>query len=136
MDVRKTLISMNASKFVGMLEDYGLYSYLESEAPQTILAPTNDVLKDDEHDHSRGAIVSWLKYHIINDKYTKDNLSDGQLLQTQSSHHLGDHMHQRLPIHIIDKDVIQFGGSGVSDCPSNAYNENLVIQDGANRCFI
>ena len=101
MDVRKTLIGLNATKFVQLLETHGLEDYLKTSDAHTIIAPPNEEL--DESQVPRNMIESWLKYHIVNKKYDLDNFTDGELLRTESNDHLGGNNKQRLPVHVIEQ---------------------------------
>ncbi|KAI8138994.1 FAS1 domain-containing protein [Fennellomyces sp. T-0311] len=101
MDVRKTLIGLNATKFVSLLEGHGLEHYLKTNDAYTVIAPPNEEL--DESDVPRNMIRSWLKYHIVAKKYDLDNFTDGELLRTESSDHLGGDSKQRLIVHVIEQ---------------------------------
>lgn len=103
LDVRKVLIGMNATKFVSLCEEYGLESYFDKDSSEhTILAPPDAALDEDEIPHRQ--IKSWLQYHFIRDKFTMDDLKDGDLLKTESSDRLGSNAKQFIRVHVTDQD--------------------------------
>ncbi|KAI8887676.1 FAS1 domain-containing protein [Backusella circina FSU 941] len=116
-DTRKYLIGLNATKFVSLVDEYGLGHYLDSETTNiTLLAPTNDVIDEDTIPNSQKK--QWLNYHIVNGVWGPDDLNDRMLLETEyTSDQLGGG-HQKLSVHVHDRrdlpKSIQFGsGSGV-----------------------
>lgn len=124
---RKILTGMNATRFVELFDENGLGSYLDGDHNDvtTILAPPNNALDEDSF-VSKDKTKSWLKYHIIHGRYTPDDLKDGQLLETDTRHNLGDDAYQHLDVHIMDnkyglnqftKKNIVFGKSSVLDDP-------------------
>ncbi|KAI9266528.1 FAS1 domain-containing protein [Phascolomyces articulosus] len=102
MNLRKALIGMNATKFVSLFENNGLENYLNTKDAYSIIAPPNGEL--DEHTIPRNEIRSWLKYHLISQKYDINNFTDGLLVKSESNDHLSKNEKQRILIHIIDQD--------------------------------
>ncbi|KAI9018663.1 FAS1 domain-containing protein [Phycomyces nitens] len=120
-NTRKTLIAMNATKFVDLLEENDLGHYIKDADTHgyTFIVPTDDALKLSEY--SKKETVSWLKYHIIDRVYRPKDLVNGALLQTESNDHLGS-AKQRVRVHVNDKENslrqnIQFGRSGAAGEP-------------------
>ncbi|KAL0090947.1 hypothetical protein F4703DRAFT_1835922 [Phycomyces blakesleeanus] len=120
-DTRKTMLAMNATKFVNLLEDNGLGNYLKEADTRgyTFIVPTDEALETT--DLSKKETVSWLKYHIIDRVYNPKDFVNGALLQTESTDQLGD-AKQRLRVHVNDQDDalkqnIQFGRSGTAGSP-------------------
>jgi uncharacterized surface protein with fasciclin (FAS1) repeats len=121
-DTRKYLIGLNATKFVSLVDEFGLGRYLNSETTNiTLLAPTNDVIDEDNIPNSQKK--RWLSYHIVNGAWKADDLSNNMLLDTEYTSDELDGAHQKLSVRVHDRKEllksIQFGsGSGVigSDC--------------------
>ncbi|KAG0169886.1 hypothetical protein DFQ28_002788 [Apophysomyces sp. BC1034] len=107
-DVRKALIGMNATKFISLFYENGLGDYLENanNSPFTILAPPNEALN--ENTVPKNQLKSWLRYHIVQDKYNEGDLVDNALLKTESQDHLGRHF-QRVRVHVTDQDAVMTG---------------------------
>ncbi|KAG2179174.1 hypothetical protein INT43_002024 [Umbelopsis isabellina] len=121
-NLRKTLIGMNATKFVKLLEEAGLDKYLEDDSKSyTILAPLNEALDLDEV--PRKYLNAWLSYHIVEGQWNPENLTDGQLLKTESKSDKLNGKKQRVKVQVEDSAVIKghksinFGRSGVAQDP-------------------
>ncbi|KAF7727962.1 hypothetical protein EC973_006850 [Apophysomyces ossiformis] len=126
-NVRKALIGMNATKFTSLFYDNDLGEYLDNadSNPFTILAPPNEALN--ENDIPKNQLKSWLKYHIVRDRYKMEDLIDNALLETVSHDHLGDHF-QRIRVHVTEQETtfaqdsnahesrksVEFGRAGVA----------------------
>lgn len=115
---RKSLIGLNCTRFIKLFDENGLGAYLddtENDATTTILAPSNDhiSLPISEKD-----VKSWLKYHILHGRWDLNDLHDGQLLETETHHDLGQESYQRIAVHQEAKDnPIRFGESAVLGDP-------------------
>ncbi|CEG78716.1 hypothetical protein RMATCC62417_13284 [Rhizopus microsporus] len=106
-DSRKYLIGLNATKFISLMDHYGLGNYLNNQTTnKTILAPMNDVI--DEDDIPNNQKLQWLSYHIIDGAWSSKDLYDNMLLTTKyHSPQLNDQP-QRLVVNIDQ--TIMFGG--------------------------
>ncbi|RCH80244.1 hypothetical protein CU098_000487, partial [Rhizopus stolonifer] len=81
-DTRKYLFGLNATKFVSLIDAYGLGRFLNKGTNNvTILAPTNEVIDEDSIPNNQK--VQWLSYHLVQGAYNPSDLSDGQLLKTE-----------------------------------------------------
>lgn len=81
-DTRKYLFGLNATKFVSLVDEYGLGRFLNEGANNvTILAPTNEVL--DQDDIPNNQKVQWLSYHIVQGAWEPHDLEDHMLLKTE-----------------------------------------------------
>lgn len=122
-DLRKHLIGLNATKFVALLDEAGLGSYLDNkDHSYTILAPLNEALDLDEI--PRKYLKTWLSYHIVRGQWKPENFTDGQLLKTESKTDELNGRKQRLKVHVDnnkflseDHRSITFGRSGVAHEP-------------------
>lgn len=96
---RKYLYGVNATKFVSLLDDYGLDHYMDNNdnnQKYTFLAPGNEDINEDmiPNIYKR----NWLSYHILTGYMPPDQLVDGSLLRTEFlSNDLGG-APQRVPI--------------------------------------
>ncbi|GAA5805788.1 hypothetical protein HPULCUR_011314 [Helicostylum pulchrum] len=128
LNARKVLSGMNATRFIELLDQNGLGSYLDDQHDvTTILAPPNDSL-DEKSFTLQGPSKDLLKYHIIHGRYEPSDLQDGQLLETESHDNLGD-AYQRLDVHSdvnLLRNNIQFGKSSVLGDPVKV-GDNLII---------
>ncbi|CAM0139220.1 unnamed protein product [Umbelopsis sp. WA50703] len=131
-NLRKTLIGMNATKFVTLLEEAGLEKYLEDDSKSyTILAPQNDALDLDEV--PRKYLNAWLSYHIVDGQWNPENLTDGQLLKTESKSDKLNGKKQRVKVQVEDSTVgsghksINFGRSGVAKDPITSGHSVIYL---------
>ena len=109
MSVEKYLLALNATKFVDLIYEAGLESYISqaphkgSEGKLTFLAPRDDVIEDwrfhtfgshrsrepeDEGEHVSGndaepSLADVVKYHILPGLIQPAHLVDGMLLGTE-----------------------------------------------------
>ncbi|OMH83790.1 hypothetical protein AX774_g2695 [Zancudomyces culisetae] len=94
----KGLIGLNATKFIEMVESVGLAKYINGEMKNekmTILVPTNEAIDEWYNNNeinkanmmgnnATESVREFVLYHMIHgSQYTKETLSDGQLLQTE-----------------------------------------------------
>ncbi|KAK4520092.1 Aconitate hydratase mitochondrial [Mucor velutinosus] len=94
-DTRKYLFGLNATKFVSLVDEYGLGRFLDEGTNNvTILAPTNEVL--DEDDIPNNKKVQWLSYHIAQGAYGPEDLENRMLLKTEYNSSQLNHQSQRL----------------------------------------
>lgn len=130
-DSRKYLIGLNATKFISLMDHYGLGNYLNNQTTNmTILAPMNDVI--DEDDIPNNQKLQWLSYHIIDGAWSSKDLYDNMLLTTKyHSPQLNDQP-QRLIVNIDQ--TIMFGGghSRMVGKEGNATIESSII--ASNEC--
>ncbi|CAO3587603.1 unnamed protein product [Absidia cylindrospora] len=104
-DSRKYLYGLNATKFVTLLDRFGLGDYLDDSKKYgyTFLAPENDAI--DENTIPNHIKRDWLNYHISNSTWTKDSLSDGMMLVSQfASKSMGGAL-QRIPVCVDNEEV-------------------------------
>ncbi|ORZ16899.1 FAS1 domain-containing protein [Absidia repens] len=104
-DSRKYLYGLNATKFVTLLDRFGLGDYLDDSKKYgyTFLAPENDAI--DENTIPNHIKRDWLNYHISNSTWTKDSLSDGMMLVSQfASKPMGGAL-QRIPVYVDSEEV-------------------------------
>lgn len=113
-DTRKYLFGLNATKFVSLIDKYDLGYFLDSQSVNvTILAPTNEVI--DEDDIPNNLKKQWLSYHLLQGAWKSDDLEDRILLKSEynSSQLLDDS--QRVVVRVSDarkndlRKSIQFG---------------------------
>lgn len=98
-DTRKYLFGLNATKFVSLIDTFGLARFLDSESTNlTILAPTNEVI--DEDDIPNNQKKQWLSYHLIQGAWKSSDLEDHMLLKSEynSSQLLNEP--QRIVVHV------------------------------------
>lgn len=118
LSARKSLIGMNCTRFIKLFDKNGLGAYLddtENDATTTILAPSNDGISLPS---SKKDVTSWLKYHILHGRWDLNDLHDGQLLETETHHDLGQDSYQRIEVHQEAKNKpIRFGKSAVLGDP-------------------
>ncbi|KAI7865324.1 FAS1 domain-containing protein [Spinellus fusiger] len=100
LDLRDSLIAINATRFVSLLENYGLGSFLkpDEDVTHTFLVPPNEALDTDNLSHKE--IESWLKYHILSSAYKPKDLVDGTFLKTMSNSRLGGSNRQRILVRV------------------------------------
>lgn len=106
-DTRKYLFGLNATKFVSLVDEYGLGRFLDEGTNNvTILAPTNEVL--DEDDVPNNKKVQWLSYHIAQGAYGPEDLENHMLLKTEyNSSQLADQSQRLLVTVGSDKRVLK-----------------------------
>ncbi|CDH54560.1 fas1 domain-containing protein [Lichtheimia corymbifera JMRC:FSU:9682] len=128
-DQRKYLYGLKATKFVALLDKYGLGHFLNATTQKyTFLVPGNDAI-DIPHDQQH---KDWLSYHVLTGNLTPDYLDDGALLATEFiSQQLGN-VPQRIPVHIhAGSDTstrwIRFGQSHVVGDPVSV-NGHVIYQ--------
>lgn len=81
-DTRKYLFGLNATKFVSLIDKYELGYFLDSDSVNvTILAPTNEVI--DEDDIPNNLKKQWLSYHLLQGAWKADDLEDRMLLKSE-----------------------------------------------------
>ncbi|KAI8973486.1 FAS1 domain-containing protein [Mycotypha africana] len=81
-DTRKYLLGLNATKFVSLMNEFGLGKYIEKETQNvTILTPPNDVISEDDIPNSHKE--QWLSYHVIEGVWNPSDLIDRMLLKTK-----------------------------------------------------
>jgi hypothetical protein len=98
-DTRKYLFGLNATKFVSLIDSYGLGQFLDDGATNvTILAPTNEVI--DEDDIPNNKKVQWLSYHIARGAWSPSYLNDRMLLKTEYNSSQLNHDSQRLQVRV------------------------------------
>lgn len=113
LSVEKYLLALNASRFVGLMHQAGLASYIDraphpgddetpAQEPFTVLAPRDDVIdewlapheaknagwgrrgnKDDAPPMGEEDLKELLKYHLVPGQFKPSNLSDGMLIGTE-----------------------------------------------------
>ncbi|GAA5801723.1 hypothetical protein HPULCUR_007175 [Helicostylum pulchrum] len=111
-DTRKYLFGLNATKFVSLIDQFGLGSFLDSESNDvTILAPTNEVI--DEDDIPNNLKKQWLSYHLIQGAWKPSDLVDRRLLKTEYNSSLLLNESQRMVVRVGKEQEllksIQFG---------------------------
>jgi hypothetical protein len=98
-DTRKYLFGLNATKFVSLIDSYGLGNFLDDGTTNiTILAPTNEVI--DEDDIPNNKKVQWLSYHIAKGAWGPSDLEDRMLLKTEYNASLLNYDSQRLQVRV------------------------------------
>ncbi|ORX50177.1 FAS1 domain-containing protein [Hesseltinella vesiculosa] len=105
-DARKYMYGLNTTKFVDLLDRYGLSSYLDASPHHyTFLAPENAVIDENEiPNHDKRA---WLSYHIANGSWTPDQFYDGMMLDAEYiPGNLGPDVHQKIPIFVDEEDIL------------------------------
>lgn len=105
-DTRKYLIGLNATKFISLMDAYGLGSFLNNEN-KTILALTNDVIDEDEIPNNRK--LPWLSYHILDGAWKSKDLYNNMLIKTQYYSTQLNNKPQRLVVYVDEPDSISFG---------------------------
>ncbi|KAI8338344.1 FAS1 domain-containing protein [Chlamydoabsidia padenii] len=127
-DIRKYLYGVNATKFVSLLDRYGLGYYLAPGVTNfTVLAPENDSI--DEGALPDNLKKAWLSYHIVHGQWFPDQLHDRQLLSSEyKSPQLNDQA-QRIPIGLYEtrKSSIFFGNARSQNAPIT-INNNAIYQ--------
>ncbi|KAI7898866.1 FAS1 domain-containing protein [Cokeromyces recurvatus] len=124
-DSRKYLIGLNATKFVSLIDKFGLSHFLNNQTSNiTILAPTNEVI--DEDDIPNNQKKQWLSYHLLQGSWEPSKLTDGTLLKTEFNSSLLNNESQRLVVR-LDKNgqspFIRFGDH------SNVIGHHIPIVD-------
>lgn len=121
-DIRKYLYGIDATKFVSLLDRYGLGYYLAPGVTNfTVLAPENDSI--DEGSLPDNLKKAWLSYHIVHGQWFPDQLHDRQLLPSEyKSPQLNDQA-QRIPIGLYEtrKSSIFFGNARSQNAPSKCH---------------
>ncbi|OBZ87104.1 FAS1 domain-containing protein fsc1 [Choanephora cucurbitarum] len=81
-DTRKYLFGLNATKFVSLIDSYGLGRFLNKGTNNvTILAPTNEVIDEDSIPNNQK--TQWLSYHLVQGAYSPSELTDRMLVKTE-----------------------------------------------------
>jgi hypothetical protein len=127
---RKYLYGLNTTKFVSLVDRFGLGDYLDTVKKDnfTFLAPENDAI--DENAIPNHSKRDWLSYHILNGSWTKDRLSDGMMLASQfASAPMGGAL-QRIPVYVDNEEVLVSSKPGKSIRFDNAR----VITDIGKTC--
>ncbi|CAO3658233.1 unnamed protein product [Umbelopsis ramanniana] len=126
---RKYLIGMNATKFVSLLDEYGLSNYIDDPNRKcTFLAPSNEAFE--EVDYASGNFTKLLLYHILPQAWLPKDLDDGLLIDTELIEHKLDGSAQKLKVAVENEDgsipmnlkpkdgkSITFGGAFVNGEP-------------------
>ncbi|KAI8335752.1 FAS1 domain-containing protein [Chlamydoabsidia padenii] len=127
---RKYLYGLNTTKFVTLIDRFGLGEYLDNSKKYnfTFLAPENDAIDENAiPNHSKRA---WLSYHISNGSWTKDKLSDGMMLASQfASEPMGGAL-QRIPVYVDNEQVLAV--SSAKPGKSIRFDNARVITDVEN----
>ncbi|KAI7864090.1 FAS1 domain-containing protein [Mucor mucedo] len=132
-DTRKYLFGLNATKFVSLIDKYELGYFLDSQSANiTILAPTNEVI--DEDDIPNNLKKQWLSYHLLQGAWKSDDLEDRMLLKSEynSSQLLDDS--QRIVVRVSDgnkydlRRSIQFGTHSQVIGNDLHINENVIYR--------
>lgn len=120
-DTRKYLYGMNATKFVSLLDSYGLSRYLQNDTQKlTFLVPSNEDIDEDAIPDNEKR--DWLSYHVVTGLWTPESLQDGLLLSSEFKSPELKGSPQRLPVYVQAEDVdvrrslgksIRFGHSRV-----------------------
>ncbi|KAI9475398.1 MAG: FAS1 domain-containing protein [Benjaminiella poitrasii] len=107
-NARKYLLGLNATKFVSLLDAFDLSDFLTS-SNKTILAPTNEVI--DEDDIPNNQKRQWLSYHLLQQSWEPSQITDGALLKTEYNSSLLNNEPQRVLVSVDDqkKNNIRFG---------------------------
>lgn len=111
---RKYLYGLNTTKFVSLVDRFGLGEYLDNAKKYnyTFLAPENDAI--DENAIPNHSKRDWLSYHLLNGSWTKDTLSDGMMLASQfASEPMGGAL-QRIPVYVDNEEVLVASKPGKS----------------------
>ena len=125
---------MNATKFVSLLDEYGLSNYIDDPSRKcTFLAPSNEAFE--EVDYASGNFTKLLLYHILPQAWLPKDLDDGLLIDTELIEHKLDGSAQKLkvavenedgsiPINLKPKDgkSITFGGAFVNGEPGKLWS--------------
>ncbi|KAI8377850.1 FAS1 domain-containing protein [Radiomyces spectabilis] len=123
-DVRKYLYGFNATKFVTLMETYGLGHYLGADSHNfTVLVPSNDDL--DDHDVPIHTMRSWLRYHLLPGCWTNDLLQDSMLMDTEYKASSLGGAPQKLPVFIETEKM-----KGKPTGKSIRFNHARVLGDG------
>ncbi|KAI8083015.1 FAS1 domain-containing protein [Halteromyces radiatus] len=103
-DTRKYLYGLNTTKYVSLLDRFGLSQYLDaSYYNYTFLAPENDAI--DENAIPNHSKHDWLSYHLSNGSWTKDLLHDGMMLKSQYASEPMDGALQRIPVFVENEEI-------------------------------
>lgn len=106
-DTRKYLYGLNATKFIALLDEYGLDHYLDKRTTNiTLLVPTNEVI--DEDDIPNNQKKQWLSYHIAQGAWNSSDLHDHMLLESSYYSPQLDNQPQRLLVR-VSPTSIHFG---------------------------
>lgn len=98
-DTRKYLFGLNATKFVSLIDSYGLGQYLDDGTTNvTIFAPPNEVIDEDDIPNNKKA--QWLSYHIAQGAWSSPDLKDRMLLKTKYNASQLNHESQRLQVRV------------------------------------
>jgi hypothetical protein len=135
---RKYLIGINATKFVAMMDENSLGSYLDDPSLSlTFLAPINDAFE--QFDIEAGNVTKKLLYHIL-PSWKPDQLNDGLLVDTSFSDKKLGGSAQKLKVSVEndsgnlpsnywlkpkDGKTITFGGAIVNEEPGNKLVSEL-----------
>ncbi|KAG2235542.1 FAS1 domain-containing protein [Thamnidium elegans] len=133
-DTRKYLFGLNATKFVSLIDQYGLGNFLDSESNDvTILAPTNEVI--DEDDIPNNLKKQWLSYHLIQGAWKPTDLVDRTLLKSEYNSSLLLNESQRMVVRVGKdenlKDLlksIQFGSHSKVIGNDLSINGNVIYR--------
>ncbi|MCW9707347.1 fasciclin domain-containing protein [Aliifodinibius sp. 1BSP15-2V2] len=84
MNISETLeLEDNLSSAYGLIDDQGLADTLSSDGPITVFIPTDTALdEEDLGDMSDEEIQTLLKYHIVWENLTFDNLKDTESVES------------------------------------------------------
>ncbi|KAK9709770.1 hypothetical protein K7432_008799 [Basidiobolus ranarum] len=124
-NAKKYLLALNYTNFVNMIIDEGLEELItDINQPRTILAPPDHVLNVEVFNlPPKGSkeLKDMLKYHIVPGKYAINDLSSGQLLETEMKSDLLRGASQKTQVK-KDGDNISFNDIGISGEPIEIGN--------------
>jgi hypothetical protein len=135
---RKYLIGMNATKFVSLLDEYGLSNYIDDPSRKcTFLAPSNEAFE--EVDYASGNFTKLLLYHILPQAWLPKDLDDGLLIDTELIEHKLNGSAQKLKVAVENEDgsipiilkpkdgkSITFGGAFVNGEPGKLWSRRKL----------
>lgn len=124
---RKYLVGMNATKFVDLLDQAKLSSYIDDPSNTlTLLAPRDDVFSDELPPAGSKEMEDLLRYHIVSSKLKSDELKDGMLIQTELKGRDLKGAKQRAKVFISNEDV-SFNDASVIGSPSEVGNTMIYV---------
>lgn len=128
-DTRKYLYGLNATKYVALLDRFGLSHYLDSKGENyTFLAPLNEAI--DENSVPNTIKHGWLSYHILNGSWTVDLFQNGMLVKSEFTPAQMGHAPQRLPVYVGTE-----GSSGKTKEKSVQFDHARALSNGGKLCF-